>query len=536
MRAGERLAGGAGRGAVCAAFVATLAWLAIALWSAPAHAAVNARLDSTRIAPGDSVRLTLEHDGETSSRPDLAPLERDFDVLGTNRMTSVQIVNGSSSSKSEVTVTLAPKHAGRLTVPSIVWDGERSPALALDVVPGNGSAGGAGSAGGVAAGQKVFVRMQFAPPKPYVQEAVHVTLRLYTREALYDPSVSFPATGDVLIQRVGKDQDSSVEKSGESYEVVTRHYVVFPQRSGDIELPGPVLDARVAAGRSANPAFNDPFAGFFGPTPFGNVLSTVKPIRLHSGTISLHVRPRPAGAGQSYWLPATDVTLHGTWHPAALHAQAGNPVTVDLTLQAQGLTAAQLPDLAQLLALPPGLKAYPDQPQLTTTAHGDAVIGARTQSIALIADQPGHFTIPALQVKWWDTGTNRPREATLPARTLVVSAAPGGGSGSASAALVPAKAAPGAAATPRRATGGAGAGPGTRAAPGWHFTGRRPVWLWVSAVLALAWFATLGAWALMRRRARCAAQTAHADSLGSAAHDEAGAPPVAGRRPPASAA
>jgi hypothetical protein len=129
----------------------------------------------------------------------------------------------------------------------------------------------------------------------------------------------------------------------------------------------------------------------------------------------------------------------------------------------------------------------------------------------LIADQPGRFTIPALSVPWWDTRAKQRREASLAARTLVVTPAPGS--------TVPVRAAmaaqtaqarpgqvPAAAAVARPAAaapaGIAAANEAARASPGQHLFGvTAAVWLWVSAALAFAWLATLGAWLRLRRRA-----------------------------------
>ncbi|MGH8149618.1 MAG: BatD family protein [Steroidobacteraceae bacterium] len=498
--------------------------LLLALVSLPAGAAMRASLDSNMVSPGDSVQLTLQLDGETGTRPDLAPLQRDFDVLGTSRTTTVQILNGSTTSQTQERVTLSAKHAGRLTIPSIIWNGERSAPLTLDV---SASAGGSASSGSAASQtRQVFLETQFGPAAPYVQAAVSVTVRLYTSEALYDPRLSLASDGDLLVRQVGPDESGTVQRGGRTYEVVTRHYVVFPQRSGHLTLPGAVLDARVAASSPTSAQGNAPFGSFFSSTPFfGNVFSTNKPIRVHGDPISLDVAPRPSGAVGSYWLPATGVTLKSVWHPAALSARAGDPVTVDLSLEAVGLTAAQVPDLAQLLALPRGLESYPDEPTLANAARGDTVVGTRKQSIAFIADRPGHFTIPALKVAWWDTRTDQPREADLPARTLTILPAVGGAQPSQSAvarAGVPVGVAGRAAATSAgAAVAAAAAGQHQHAASGAPgaqqlptaavmpagrdlaaYSPTRRAWLWLalSVALALAWLLTLVAWLRLRQR------------------------------------
>jgi hypothetical protein len=463
--------------------------LALTLASPAASAAVTASLSATDIAPGDTVQLTLQHDGRGGGEPDLSPLRQDFDVLGTSRSTQIQIMNGSASASTSVEVTLSPKHAGRLTVPSITWGNERSPALALDVSGSPGNAAGPAAGNGAAAGNaREFIETQVDTTQPYVQAAVQLTVRLYTSQTLYHPDLSLNPGGDVVVQQVGMDERSSTVRNGETYQVITRHYVLFAQHSGVLKLAGPVLDAQVAAGGNGNGPFGaDPFAQLFGSAPFGTVMT--RPIRLHGDAIVLNVRPRPADANASYWLPATQMTLTSQWSPAPLQARAGDPVTVKLHLQATGLTAAQLPDLTTLWRLPAGLRAYPDQATLHDAAAGDAVVGSRDQTIALIADQPGHFTIPALAVQWWDTATNAPHEATVPARTLVILPAAAAPAGTAAA---PQVAAPAPAAAP---SASAPVSPGGAAA-----ATQGPPWRWIAAGLAALWLLTLGAWAWSARR------------------------------------
>jgi len=74
----------------------TLALLAL-LVTGLANATISASLDTDEIAPGESVQLTLVHDGRTKDDPDLSPLDKDFDVLGRQSSSSMQIVNGSAS-------------------------------------------------------------------------------------------------------------------------------------------------------------------------------------------------------------------------------------------------------------------------------------------------------------------------------------------------------------------------------------------------------------------------------------------------------
>ena len=452
----------------------------------PALADVTASLDVSQVAAGDTVQLTLEHDGRTSGQPDVTALQRDFDILGTSSSTSIELINGSLSEKTQIVLTLAPKATGHLTIPPLPWDGEQSRPLTLDVTgPGGGQPGTAGAAPAA----KVFMETSFAPEQPYVEAAVELTVRLYTAETLYRANLDLPQTSDAVVKRVGADENSEAERNGQSYHVVTRHYLLFPLHSGKLTLEGPVLEAQVAV-RQPAPAGGDPFGSSFGGSPFGGLLQAMRPVRLHGDPLVLSVRPRPPGAVGSYWLPARAVTLNATWNPANLSAQTGEPVTVTFDLQATGLAAAQLPDLAPLLSLPSGLKAYPDQPKLTDSAQDGQLVGSREQALALMADSAGHYSIPELSVTWWDTQANQPRTVTLPGRTLSILPAPGG-------TTVAASAPPAPVAQPRAAPVGAQhASPSVARTPASSGSSR---WEWISIGLGVVWLSTLGAWLWSRR-------------------------------------
>jgi hypothetical protein len=189
-------------------------------------------------------------------------------------------------------------------------------------------------------------------------------------------------------------------------------------------------------------------------------------------------------------MPARQVTLTTTWQPPSLQAHVGDALTLDVTEQADGLTAEQLPDVTTLLDIPAGLKVYPEEPKLDNFSEGDTVVGRRQQSIALIADRPGQYTMPALHLRWWDTAHDASQEIVLPPRTLAIGAAP---------ALPAVSAARGLAGTDNALGASAAHDP------------------WRSAAVALgaAWLLTLAGWYVARRRPLAPARQAADESFTS---------------------
>jgi hypothetical protein len=453
--------------------------------AATASAAVRATLDTNTVALGETVQLRLDCDDQPSGNPDLAPLRADFDVVSASSSRTIQITNGSVAAHVQTTVMLAPKHAGQLTIPAISWSGETTAPLTLTVSPA--SPGSPDTAAGAAAARKVFIETSVDTPEPYLQQAVHVTVRLYMSETLYKAGMDFPPSNDALIEQIQTDTNHTVQRNGRDYEVIERQYLLFPQRSGTLSLPGPVLTGQIAVRVRNNQFSNDPFADLFGAG--AGMMAGTKPIRVEGDPIVLNVRPRPAAAGDGPWVPARNVTLTADWHPDTNQLHVGDPVSLSLHLQAEGLIATQLPDLSKLLNVPAGLKAYPDAPKLKSEPHADTVSATRDQTIALIADQAGDYTVPDLRLSWWDTRTNELREATIPGRRFKVLPAPG-------AAPAPARSAAdqAAVATPPPAT------TSRVTAEGAPVSRTLLLWIGVSVALALLWIATMLAWWRTRRR------------------------------------
>ena len=456
--------------------------------SLSASAAVSARLDPTQVGPGEAVQLILQHDGQTGSQPDLGPLKQDFDVLGRSTGSSIQIVNGSMSAQTEISLTLMPKHGGNLQVPPLHWDGQTTPALALTV---SGNSAGAQPGNVPASGSAhVFLTTTLDQKQPYVQAAATLTVRLYTDEPLYQASLELQPSNDVLVQQLGQDSQTSATRDGRTYRVIERKYLLFPQRSGQIRLDGPVLNAEVPDERGGNDPFgaNAFFGNVFGRNPFAGMMNATRPLRVRADPLVLDVRPRPTSGTGHDWLPAQKVTVAETWQPDNQPVHVGDPITRHLHLSALGLTASQLPDLSVLMPLPDGLRAYPDQAKLETAVQGDGVVGTRDQDIALIASRSGRYQIPALRLYWWDTTRNLQREVELPARTLMVLP----GSGGITTATAP----------PDQVAGTPPAQPAAEhttlaeqaAAPG------SPRWRWLSLGLGVLWLATLSAWWISHRR------------------------------------
>ena len=330
--------------------------------------------------------------------------------------------------------------------------------------------------------------------QPYVQSAVVLNLRINVGVQMAQASLDLQGNSDVLVRQIGQDQQHTESRNGRTYQVLERKYVLIPQRSGAISLKGPVLQAQVQddAASGGDSDIDSFFGNVFGQT-MGRFARPMRTVHLQANAIEMNVQARPASANASNWLPAQKLTLEETWRPEQTTLHVGEPLTRHLRLSALGVTAGQLPDLANMMEVPDGIKKYPDQAKTDEGLQGDSVRASRDQDIALIASAPGRYVLPAFRLVWWDTVSRTQQTVELPERSLEILPATGASSGTAGAVA----AAPDTSTATDEVASPATGNP-SGIAKGLFQTATP--WLWISAALALLWLGTLLLWWRARRR------------------------------------
>ena len=367
------------------------------LWICGNAIAADARawLDRTSMHLGETVTLNVEVSGDNgASQPDFNALQGDFDLLGTQSSTSMNIINGQSSSKLLWAVGLQPKRAGTLAIPAFTVGSVHTEPLKLTVLPA--AAGAVGKAG-----DELFVEAQATPRSPYVQQEVRLTVKLYYALSLIDGNLDDPKMEGLVVRKLGQDSNYTAEVDGRRYRVVERHYAAAAEKSGALELP-PI----VFRGRGLEP--ND----------VNSFFSRGRGVTAQSEPIALDVRARPPASGNDLWLPAQSLTLAVEGAEADKSIRAGEPLTLTVRLKAQGLGYEQLPELK----LPPidAADVYPDKEATQNRDDGNWIYGSRERKFAIVPTRAGSLTLPALSIAWWDTEHDRAAISEVPAQTLTV--------------------------------------------------------------------------------------------------------------------
>ena len=357
---------------------------------------LTASVDRDVLGLEETFTLTLRYDEQINATPDYELLRKDFDILNTQSGTQMSIINGSMEASTEWKIALAPKRIGKLLIPSFTIDGAISDAIEMTIEGKSKSPKNTDN--------NVTVEVETSKDTSYVQEQIIVTLRLYTTVGLSGIELQPLQVKDALVVNIDEKQYQT-RINGQPGAVVETRYAVFPQQSGELIIPSMLYQVAVNSGQ------RDMWDRFYGNSQ-NNVL------RLRTDEQRINVLPAPATVAAGDWLPALNVSLSEHWSTSINSLTVGEPITRSITIKADGLTAGQINPLQ--LAPIDGLTFYNDQAQTDDQKSTNGVEGSRIETIAIVPTKAGHFTLPEVNLNWWDTKTNSMRTATLPAVSLTV--------------------------------------------------------------------------------------------------------------------
>ena len=375
---------------------------------------IEAALDRNPVPINESFTLTFTAELEPDGEPDFTPIATKFEVMNQSRGTAYSAVNGTILRKYTWQLQLMAKEPGTLAIPAISFGSDRSRPLSVTVTwngnsrnrtPGPQAQGGGQN--GAQDGPGVLLELDAAPKNPYVQAQVIVTVRVLSRIA-FTGDLGQPEIQGILFEKLDPDRQYTAVRNGLQYRVDERRYAMFPQKSGPLSIPPVEL-----LGELVDPASGMNLLGRGG-----------KKFRLKSEAFNVDVKPVPPSFTGKVWIPATKLTLKETWKPDVTTVAAGDAITRTLSLRADGVSSGVLPDFDDG-TVSRDFKHYPDQPVTKEDKTGAGLTSQRDQKIALIARAPGQYTIPAMEIPWWNTAEDRMDVARLPSRTVTVTPATG---------------------------------------------------------------------------------------------------------------
>lgn len=402
----------------------------------------------SQVAVGEQFRLTYTIDTQDASDFRAGQIPNELDILmgpSTSRQSSYQIINGKTSSSSSITFTyiVAATAEGTFTIPpaQVTVDGQtiKSNTLTIKVsgqVPSGYQGGGQSNsrrgggsqqqqptmrdAGSQITASDLFIRVSANKKRVHEQEPILLTYKVYTLVDLTQLAGKMPDLKGFHSQEVQLPQQKSFSVEtvdGKSYRTVTwSQYVMFPQMTGDLEIPSITFDGVVVQrNRSV-----DPFEAFFNG---GSGYIEVKKKIVAPG-LKVHVDPlptRPAGfsgaVGQDFSISAQiDKTATTTNDPLTLRVIVSGSGNLKLVKQ-------------PVVEFPKDFDKYDAKVTDKTKLTSNGVEGSMVYEFMAVPRHAGKFEIPPIEFTYYDTKTNSYKTAKTDGFTIDV--AKGEGSSSA---------------------------------------------------------------------------------------------------------
>ena len=196
-------------------------------------------------------------------------------------------------------------------------------------------------------------------------------------------------------------QNSNERVGTVTYAGITETYTIYPQQPGDFQLPS----ADIAV----------PYASAPPQTTVAHL--SLPALRFHADL--------PASAKDlDYFLPTSSLLMQQKWSQPLKNLRVGDSIERTITVTATKMQAMLIPPIP--MAAPNGLRVYPEEPavQDKKTDRGEFVYGRRVQSGKYFIQSEGDYTLPSIELKWWNLSTNRLVTATLPAVRFTAAANP----------------------------------------------------------------------------------------------------------------
>lgn len=368
----------------------------------------------------------------------------DFDILmgpTQSSSSSTSIINGVRTSSRTLTFTciLRPKKEGTYTIPAATIMAEdkqmTSKELTVKVLPPDQRSSAASSSGsqtsrGSSTSQSgqindddLFIVATVNKKKVYEQEAILLTYKIYTTVNLTNVSGKMPDLKGFHTQEVempkGNREFQLEHYKGRNYRtIVWSQYVLFPQQSGQLEIPSITFEGTIAQ-RVQN---YDPFEAFFnGGNSYVNVQKTIRTPRL-----TIDVSPLPAGKPASFCGGVGDFSISSSISTTEL--KENEAVTLKLVISGTGnMKLIKTPEVK----FPADFDVYDPKVDNKFTLKIGGQAGNKVIEYLAIPRFGGNYTIPPVEFSYFDVKSGAYKTLKTPEYSLNV--AKGNGSSSTSA-------------------------------------------------------------------------------------------------------
>lgn len=393
----------------------------------------------SQVQNGENFRLTYTVNTSNASDFRIGDIPEALEIITgpyTSQQSNFQMVNGHTSSSSSITYTfiLCANKNGSYTIPAahVHANGKTISSNPLKVtVSGHAASTGAApkmhddnddrpqmrSAGSPISGSDLFIKVSANKQRVHEQEPILLTYKVYTLVDLTQLEGKMPDLTGFHSQEVKMPQQKTfhIENvNGRNYRCVTwSQYVMYPQMTGDLEIPSITFNGTVIQ-QNRNV---DPFEAFLnGGSGYVEVKRSIK-----APGLKIHVDPLPkrpdnfsGGVGKfniSAQLNKTEV-------------KANDPITIRVVVGGVGnLKLIKQP----VVNFPKDFDKYDPKVTDKTKLTANGVEGNMIYDFLAVPRNQGKYTIPPVEFTYYDVGANAYK--TIKTQSFELDVAKGDGTG-----------------------------------------------------------------------------------------------------------
>lgn len=364
---------------------------------------VLATVSKNKVVKNEVFQLRIVVDKKVSSDAlDFSSLEQDFYLGRPSFGSSVNIINGDRSTRSEWNITLAPQRLGVATIPAFTLDDASSKPIEIQVSVDSNEP---------KISDLIEVQSQLSKSQLYPNESATLTTRLIVKadpRRLQNPNVIPPKAQGISLVALGEPKQYQSVLDGVEVTVLDQSYRVTADAAGEFTLSG---------------------IGFKGSVVYGDDRTgTTKLVSANTPAkqFTIKVKPIPADY-KGKWLPAASLSLSQQWQDSngehidastAYSTRVGESITREINLDIQGLAAERFPEIK--VNYPSSVRVYQEKPKFSELASG---VTRMTIKQVIIAEQQGEVKLNDIKLNWWNSSDSSAQESVLSGLSLDVAPA-----------------------------------------------------------------------------------------------------------------
>jgi hypothetical protein len=248
-----------------------------------------------------------------------------------------------------------------------------------------------------------FIRARFEPAnKIIVGQPLRLVAEVFVPN-YFTGAPDFPPfelDGAIVTLSDDRPEHLNEQVNGVTFAGIRRFYLIYPEQPGKFTIPAVAISV-----------------------PYASQPPETTNATLILGPLSFIAALPPGAEGLDYFLPTSQLTLRQQWSAPLNHLHVGDAVSRTVVVTAQKMQAMLIPPMS--FPAPDGVRVYPKDPSVENTKSpiGEFLAGVRTDRASYLFTKPGDYTLPSMEITWWDLNTQKVQVSKLKAIEVHVDAA-----------------------------------------------------------------------------------------------------------------